>query len=82
VALPVVMRTIKAAASSSEARRMVQGGGVSLNGRVVPSAPGDRTLSETDLHDGLCLLRVGKKHFFIVKVLFKSFLSFFPEFSG
>lgn len=47
------------ASSKSEARRLIEAKGVSLNGSVVASA--DATLSASDFDGGLALLRKGKR---------------------
>ena len=53
-------------ASNSEARRMAQQGGLSLNGAKVDLS---RTLTAADLVDGrLAVLKSGKKNFFLLKV--------------
>ena len=50
--------------SKSEARRLVQQGGLSLNGEKVAA---DRLFSEEDLVDGkVALLRAGKKNYFLL----------------
>ncbi len=52
-------------ASKSDARRLIEGKGLSLNGRVVDS---DRTLVPEDFTDGLALVRKGK-HGMLVLIL-------------
>ena len=50
--------------SKSEARRLVQQGGLSLNGEKVAA---DRNFAEGDLVDGkVALLRAGKKNYFLL----------------
>jgi len=73
--LPVLLREAKAAPSAAEARRVIGGGGVSLNNvRVPPTASGGADpagaylMSAADLHSDCCLIRIGKKSYFLVKV--------------
>ena len=47
------------ASSKGDARRLIDGKGVSLDGAVIDSA--DRTLSEADFQGGLALLKKGKR---------------------
>jgi len=47
------------APSKSEARRLIAGGGVTINGERVAS--GDRLITEADFKDGALMLRKGKK---------------------
>ena len=49
------------ASSKGDARRLIQGGGVSVNGEKV--ADGFRTLSEEDVVDGEIMIKKGKKVF-------------------
>ena len=57
----------KLCASKSEARRMCEGGGISLNDEKVTDFR--RLLQKEDLKDGYCLLRKGKKNY--MKVVIK-----------
>ena len=61
--IPVVDLLVetKLAASKSEARRLIQQGGASLNGTRVPNL--EAVVTSADLHDGALLLRAGKKHY-------------------
>jgi tyrosyl-tRNA synthetase len=49
------------AASKSAARRLIQQGGVSLNGSRLAQL--EAVVTSADLHDGALLLRAGKKHY-------------------
>ena len=49
------------ASSKGDARRLIQGGGVSVNGEKV--ADGFRTLGEEDIVDGEIMIKKGKKVF-------------------
>src|SRR5207237_2950194 len=66
--IPVVDLLVetKLAASKSEARRLIQQGGASLNGTRVPNL--EAVVTSADLHDGALLLRAGKKHYHRVVV--------------
>ena len=61
-----LLEVVKLAPSRREARRMIEQGGVSLNGRTVDSP--NRVVTTPDLtDDGHLLLRVGKKRFLRVR---------------
>jgi len=51
----------KLCASKSEARRMIEGGGISLNDNKIVDFR--YVLSELDMKDGYCLIRKGKKNY-------------------
>ena len=50
--------------SNGEARRMAQQGGLSLNDAKVDAV---RTFAESDVRDGVAVLRSGKKNYFVLK---------------
>jgi tyrosyl-tRNA synthetase len=54
------------AASKGAARRLIQQGGASLNGRRLDKI--DATVTTTDVHDGAVILRAGKKRYHRVVV--------------
>jgi tyrosyl-tRNA synthetase len=61
-----IMVACRVTTSKGEARRLVKGGGVYVNSKRVPSD--DYQLAPEDvLGDSLCVLRVGKKSYFLVK---------------
>lgn len=66
VALTDVMVEAEAASSKGEAKRLIKGGGVSLNGVRVSD---DRVeLDQSSLlQDGYVLLKIGKKRFFVLR---------------
>ena len=65
IELAVLMADAAMAESRSEARRLIKGGGVYLNGvRATDSAV--RVRSEHPLHDRFLVVRVGKKRYFLV----------------
>jgi tyrosyl-tRNA synthetase len=54
--------------SKGEARRLIKGGGLYLNGNRITAE--DYSISEEDLlHGGFLFFRLGKKRFFMVKCL-------------
>jgi len=55
------------APSKSEARRVIKGGGVSVNERKVDSVPA--RLSPQDISDGEIMIKVGKKRFHRLKIV-------------
>ena len=59
-----VLATGPLSASKSDARRLIEGKGVSLNGNVVDSV--DHKLGEGDFANGLALLRKGKRELLIL----------------
>mgnify|MGYP002380119405 CR=1 FL=1 len=62
-----LMVACRATASKGEARRLVKGGGVYVNSKRVPND--DYQVGPDDvLGDALCVLRVGKKSYFLVKL--------------
>jgi tyrosyl-tRNA synthetase len=62
-----IMVACRATASKGEARRLVKGGGVYVNSKRVPSD--DYQVGPEDvLHDTLCVVRVGKKSYYLVKL--------------
>ncbi|PIE54058.1 MAG: tyrosine--tRNA ligase [Dethiosulfovibrio peptidovorans] len=65
-ALPDLMVAAQAASSKGEARRLVCGGGVSLNGRRIDD---DRLEVDSSwlLESGYLFLKVGKRRFFVVQ---------------
>ncbi|MBN2432071.1 MAG: tyrosine--tRNA ligase [Acidobacteria bacterium] len=62
-----VMLQAGLAPSKSEARRMIKGGGVSVNERKVDSVPAH--LHRDDITDGEILIKVGKKRFHRLKIV-------------
>ena len=61
-----VMVEAEAASSKGEAKRLVKGGGVSLNGEKI--SDDRRELNSTSLlQDGYVFLKVGKKRFFVLR---------------
>jgi tyrosyl-tRNA synthetase len=66
IAMVDLLVETKLAASKSDARRLIQQGGASLNGTRVPNL--EAVVTSADLHDGTLLLRAGKKHFHRVVV--------------
>ena len=54
-----VLATSSLASSKSDARRLIEAKGVSVNGRSIESV--DETLTETDFVNGLALLKKGKR---------------------
>ncbi len=67
--LPLVdITTIgKLCASKSESRRMIEGGGVSVNDIKITDIK--KTISQSDLKDNYCIIRRGKKNY--LKVVFE-----------
>ena len=65
--LAVLMADSAMAPSRSEARRLIKGGGVSLNGARVDRA-GTRVGAGAPLQDRFLVVRVGKKRFFLLEV--------------
>jgi len=65
--IPAAVLTAKAGltASSSEARRLAQGGGLRLNDQ--PVADGNRVVTPGDLNDGVLKLAAGKKKIVLVR---------------
>lgn len=62
-----VMSASKIAASKSEARRLVKSGGVYVNSKRVPNEDYELTAHDL-LGDSLCVLRVGKKSYHLIKI--------------
>ena len=67
--MPIVdiMTTGKLCSSKSDSRRMIEGGGVTLNDNKITDIR--RTISQSDLVDNYVILRRGKKNY--LKVVFK-----------
>lgn len=57
----------KLCASKSESRRMIEGGGVSVNDNKITDIK--KTISQSDLKDNYCIIRRGKKNY--LKVVFE-----------
>ena len=67
IELAVLMADAAMAASRSEARRLIKGGGVYLNGTRATDL-GTRVGPEDPLHDRFLVVRVGKKRYFLVEL--------------
>ncbi|MCY3545843.1 MAG: tyrosine--tRNA ligase [Gemmatimonadetes bacterium] len=67
IELAVLMADAAMAPSRSEARRLIKGGGVYLNGRRATDTT-IRVGSEAPLHDRFLVVRVGKKRYFLVEL--------------
>ncbi|MCY3678555.1 MAG: tyrosine--tRNA ligase [Gemmatimonadetes bacterium] len=67
IELAVLMADAAMAPSRSEARRLIKGGGVYLNGRRATDTT-IRVGSEAPLHDRYLVVRVGKKRYFLVEL--------------
>jgi len=60
IGLIALLVRAKLAASNGEARRLVEGGGVSLHDEKITDVK--RIVTSTDAHDGRVVLKAGKKH--------------------
>lgn len=66
IVLPELLTRVGLAGSRSEARRLIQQGGVYLNGSAVTTL--ERLVTMGDLADGAIVLRVGKKRYYRVTI--------------